>query len=214
MREPARSGCISLKAEESRIAGYNASVPDDAPITQLLRAWSDGDETALDALVPLIESELRHMARVYMARERRDHTLQASALVNEAFVRLVDAQGIRWQDRAHFLSIAARLMRRVLVDHARARGFQKRGAGRANASLDEAVLISRTPDVDVLDLDRALEALARLDERKARVIDMRFFAGMTVQETADALQVSADTVKRDWQFAKLWLLRHVEGHRQ
>ncbi len=194
------------------MGGYNAPVPDAVPITQLLRAWSDGDETALEALVPLIEADLRRLARTYMARERRDHTLQASALVNEAFVRLVDAQGIRWQDRAHFLAIAARLMRRVLVDHARARGFQKRGAGRATATLDEAVLISRTPDVDVLDLDSALDALARVDERKARVIDMRFFAGMTVEETADALQISVDTVKRDWQFAKLWLLRHLEGH--
>jgi RNA polymerase sigma factor (TIGR02999 family) len=189
-------------------------VPDGAPISQLLRAWSEGDETALDTLVPLIESELRRLARGYMARERPDHTLQTTALVNEAFLRLVDARDVRWQDRAHFLSIAARLMRRVLVDHARTRGFKKRGAGYGKVPVDEAALVSRSPDVGLLDLDGALDALARVDDRKARVVELRFFAGMTVEETAAALQISPDTVKRDWHMAKLWLLRELGGDRR
>jgi len=184
-----------------------------APVTELLRAWGHGDEAALDALIPLVEAELRRLARHYMARERRDHTLQTTALVNEAFMRLVDARGVHWQDRAHFLGIAARLMRRVLVDHARTRGFQKRGGGAQKVSLDEGMMVSPSLDFNVLALDRALEALAVIDERKSRVIDMRFFGGMTVDETADALHVSPDTVKRDWRLAKLWLLRELEEHK-
>lgn len=182
-----------------------------APVTRLLRAWSEGDSAALDALLPLVEAELRRLARAYMARERREHTLQATALVNEAFVRLVDARGIQWQDRAHFMGIAARLMRRVLVDHARSRGYQKRGGGVHNVELDEAMAISPGFDCTVLDLDRALLALSAVDERKSRVIEMRFFGGMSVEETAAVLHVSADTVKRDWRLAKLWLLRELEG---
>ena len=131
-----------------------------APVTELLRAWGHGDEAALDALIPLVEAELRRLARHYMARERRDHTLQTTALVNEAFMRLVDARGVHWQDRAHFLGIAARLMRRVLVDHARTRGFQKRGGGAQKVSLDEGMMVSPSLDFNVLALDRALEALA------------------------------------------------------
>ena len=181
-------------------------------VTELLRAWGDGDEAALDSLIPLVDAELRRLARVYMARERRDHTLQTTALVNEAFMRLVDAQSVRWQDRAHFLGIAARLMRRVLVDHARTRGVQKRGGGAQKVSFDEGMLVSPSPDVNLIALDRALEALAAIDERKSRVIDMRFFGGMTVADTADALHVSPDTVKRDWRLAKLWLLRELEEH--
>ncbi len=184
-----------------------------APVTELLRAWGHGDEAALDALIPLVEAELRRLARHYMARERRDHTLQTTALVNEAFMRLVDARGVHWQDRAHFLGIAARLMRRVLVDHARTRGFQKRGGDAQKVSLDEGMMVSPSLDFNVLALDRALEALAVIDERKSRVIDMRFFGGMTVDETADALHVSPDTVKRDWRLAKLSLLRELEEHK-
>jgi RNA polymerase sigma factor (TIGR02999 family) len=187
-------------------------VPSPAQITGLLRAWSDGDDHAFEALVPLVEAELRRLANRYMARERRDHTLQATALVNEAFVRLIGAQDVRWQDRAHFLGIAARLMRRVLVDHARTRGFQKRGGGGRQVSLDDAMLVSPATTVDVLALDRALEALSAVDPRKSRVIEMRFFGGMTVEETADALHMSTDTVKRDWRLAKMWLLRELEGH--
>jgi RNA polymerase sigma-70 factor, ECF subfamily len=187
-------------------------MPGPGPITGLLRAWSDGDEGALDALVPFLEAELRRLARVHMARERRDHTLQATALVNEAFLRLAGAQHVRWQDRTHFLAIAARLMRRVLVDHARARAFQKRGGGQRKVSLEDALLTARAPTVDVLALDRALDALSAVDVRKSRVVEMRYFAGMTVEETADALRISTDTVKRDWQVAKLWLLRELGGH--
>lgn len=176
------------------------------PVTELLRAWGGGDEAALNELVPLVESELRRLARGYMARERAGHTLQTTALVNEAYLRLVDAQDIRWNDRAHFFGIAARLMRRVLVDHARQRAFQKRGGDMQPVSLDDAMFVSRAPDVELLDLDRALQALAAVDERKARVVEMRYFGGMTVEETADALAVSTETVKRDWRLAKLWLL--------
>lgn len=180
------------------------------PVTQLLRAWHDGDDTALDALIPLVEAELRRLARAHMARERRAHTLQTTALVNEAFVRLVDAREVRWQDRAHFLGIAARLMRRVLVDHARARGYQKRGGGAQKVVLDEAMVVAPAVDFTVLDVDRALLALAAVDERKSRVVEMRFFGGMSVEETAEVLHVSPDTVKRDWRLAKLWLLRELQ----
>jgi RNA polymerase sigma-70 factor (ECF subfamily) len=178
-----------------------------AQVTDLLHAWGEGDETALHQLVPLVESELRRLAGAYMARERPGHTLQPTALVNEAFLRLVDAQGVRWHGRAHFFGIAARLMRRVLVDHARARGFQKRGGGAQTVPLETTILVSRAPDIALLDLDDALDALAEVDERKAKVVEMRFFGGMTVEETAGALGVSGDTVKRDWRLAKLWLLK-------
>ena len=180
-------------------------------VTQLLRAWSDGDERALERLLPLIEAELRRLARAYMIRERRGHTLQTTALVNEAFVRLVDARRVSWQNRAHFLGISARLMRRVLVDHARARGYQKRGGGVQKLSLDEAMAVSPAPDINLLALDRALEALTTVAERKSRVVELRFFGGLSVEETAEVLHVSPDTVKRDWRLAKLWLLRQLEG---
>ena len=181
--------------------------------TGLLRAWSQGDQGALEALVPLVEAELRRLARIYMARERRGHTLQATALVNEAFLRLAGARRVRCEDRAHFLGIAARLMRQVLVDHARSRGYQKRGAGAQRVSLDEAFLASPGPSLDVVALDRALDALAAVDERKSRVVELRFFGGLSVEETADVLHLSNDTIKRDWRLAKLWLLRELEGRR-
>ena len=183
-------------------------------VTQLLRAWGDGDEGALERLVPLVEAELRRLARGYMRRERRSHTLQTTALVNEAFLRLTDARSVRWQDRAHFLGISARLMRRVLVDHARARGYRKRGGGTQRVTLDEGLAIAPEPALDLVSLDRALEALAAVDVRKSRMIDLRFFGGLSVEETAEVLQVSLDTVKRDWRLAKLWLLRELEGKGQ
>jgi RNA polymerase sigma factor (TIGR02999 family) len=182
-----------------------------APITYLLRAWSNGDDAALAALVPLVDSELRRLAAGYMGRERPGHTLQATALVNETFLRLLDAQGIAWQDRNHFLGIAARLMRRVLVDHARTRARQKRGGEHQMVPLDESIAAAPRLDFNLQALDRALAALALVDERKARVIEMRFFGGLTVDETASALHVSGDTVKRDWRLAKIWLLRHLDG---
>jgi RNA polymerase sigma-70 factor (ECF subfamily) len=182
-------------------------------VTELLRAWSDGQDGALDQLLPLVEAELRRLARGYMSRERRGHTLQVTALVNEALLRLTDARHLRWQDRAHFLGIAARLMRRVLVDHARARGYRKRGGDAQRVTLTDALVVSPEPDLDLVALDRALNALAAVDERKSRVIDLRFFGGLSVEETADVLHVSPDTVKRDWRLAKLWLLRELEGTR-
>jgi RNA polymerase sigma factor (TIGR02999 family) len=185
--------------------------PDRHTVTSLLRAWSDGDVVALDALVPTVEAELRRLARIYMSRERKEHTLQPTALVNEVFLKLVDAKNIRWQDRAHFFGISARLMRRVLVDHARARGYQKRGGGAHRVTLDGHDIAAPDNQVDLLALDRALDGLAAVDERKCRVVEMRFFAGLSVEETAAALDVSTDTVKRDWRIAKLWLLKFLEG---
>ena len=190
------------------------AIPLPGDVTELLRAWSDGDDGALERLLPLMEAELRRLARGYMGRERRGHTLQTTALVNEAFVRLTDARQVRWQDRAHFLALSARLMRRVLVDHARSRGYRKRGGGAERVTLDEELVASPEPPVDVLALDRALEALAAVDARKSRVIELRFFGGLSVEETADVLHVSPDTVKRDWRLAKLWLLRELEGERR
>jgi RNA polymerase sigma-70 factor, ECF subfamily len=180
-------------------------------VTELLRAWADGDDGALERLTPLVETELRRLARAYMRRERRGHTLQTTALVNEAFLRLTDARRVRFQDRAHFLGISARLMRRVLVDHARTRGYQKRGGGAQRVTLDEG--LAQTPELalDVVALDRALSALADVDARKSRMVELRFFGGLSVEETAEVLGVSPDTVKRDWRLAKLWLLRELEG---
>ena len=180
-------------------------------VTHLLRAWSDGDQQALENLVPLVDAELRRLARAYMYRERRDHTLQPTALINEAFIRLAGAQNIRWQDRAHFFGICARLMRRVLVDYARARGFQKRGARAEKVSLQDVSIPVPELPVDIVALDLALEALAIKDERKSRVVELRFFAGLSTEETAEVLRVSPDTVKRDWRMAKLWLLRQLEA---
>jgi RNA polymerase sigma factor (TIGR02999 family) len=183
-------------------------------VTELLRAWSDGNDRALEQLVPLVEAELRRLARGYMGRERRGHTLQATALVNEAFIRLTDARRVRWQDRAHFVGISARLMRRVLVDHARSRGYRKRGGGARQVTLDEGLVVSPEPAIDLVALDRALETLGTVDARKSQVIELRFFGGLSVEETAEVLHVSTDTVKRDWRLAKLWLLREFEGARQ
>lgn len=188
-------------------------------ITGLLQAWSRGDAGAFDALVPLVEAELHRLARAYMARERPGHTLQATALVNEAIVRLSGTEGaegtagIEWQDRNHFLGIAARLMRRVLIDHARRHAVQKRGGGSRRVSVDASDVAVAPLDVDLLALDLALDRLAAIDARKAQVVEMRYFGGMTIQETAAALRVSIDTVKRDWQVARLWLLRHLERRR-
>jgi RNA polymerase sigma factor (TIGR02999 family) len=185
--------------------------PASGEVTVLLRAWSDGNDAALEQLLPIVEAELRRLARIYMAKERRGHTLQTTALVNEAFVRLVDAKGFRWQDRSHFLGISARLMRRVLVDHARARGYQKRGGGAQRVTLTDALLVTPESSLHLVDVDRALEALAAVDARKAKVVELRFFGGLSVEETADVLHVSNDTIKRDWRLAKLWLLRKLES---
>jgi RNA polymerase sigma-70 factor (ECF subfamily) len=193
------------------VKGGDVATARPRAVTELLRAWSDGDAGALDRLIPLVDAELRRVARVRMSRERRDHTLQTTALVNEAFLRLVDARSVRWHDRAHFLGIAARLMRRVLVDYARSRGYQKRGGDVQRVNLTEAVAVTPPLSVDLIALDRALERLSAVDDRKARVIELRFFGGLTVEQAAEALGVSTDTIKRDWRLAKLWLLRELQG---
>jgi RNA polymerase sigma factor (TIGR02999 family) len=185
--------------------------PSPRTVTELLRAWGNGDDGALAQLTPLMEVELRRLARQYMAHERRGHTLQTTALVNELFLRLTGARRVQWQDRAHFLGISARLMRRVLVDHARARGYRKRGGDAQRVTLNENLAASPELSLNVVALDRALEALAAVDARKSRVIELRFFGGLSVEETAEVLEVSPDTVKRDWRLAKLWLLRELEG---
>ncbi len=185
--------------------------PTPPDVTRLLRAWSDGDEAALTQLVPLVEAELRRLARACMGRERKGHTLQPTELVNEAFLRLVGARQVRWQDRAHFMGIAARLMRQVLVDHARSRGYQKRGGGAERVSLDDAKLEAPTPALDFVELDRALKTFATVDARRSQIVELRFFGGLTLEETAEVVHVSVETVKRDWRLAKLWLLRELNG---
>jgi RNA polymerase sigma factor (TIGR02999 family) len=182
----------------------------NADVTALLLAWGDGDREAFDRLIPLVHGELRRIARRHMAGERAGHSLQATALVNEAYMRLIDVQRVRWQNRAHFFAMSARLMRRVLVDLARAKGYQKRGGGAVKISLDEGMLPDG-PEHHLVALDDALEALAQVDERKSQVVEMRFFGGLTVEETAEALDVSPETVMRDWKMARAWLLRELRG---
>jgi len=179
-------------------------------VTELLVAWGRGDESALQRLMPLVYAELRRLARRQMSRERENHTLQTTALVNEAYLRLIDLSRVRWQDRAHFFAMSARLMRRILVDHARSRRYLKRGGAEQRVSFDEALVVSREPSADLVALDDALGALAGVDARKAQVVEMRFFGGLTVEETAEALHVSTETVMRDWRLAKVWLLRELD----
>jgi RNA polymerase sigma factor (TIGR02999 family) len=176
--------------------------------TDLLLAWERGDAGALDRLMPLVHAELRGLARRYLAHERPGQTLQATALVHEAYLRLVDIKQVRWQNRAQFFGLAARVMRHLLVDAARARGNEKRGGGR-KVSLDEACAVSADNDPTVVALDAALQALEQAHPRKARVVEMRFFGGLSQEEIAAALEISVDTVGRDWRFAKLWLLREL-----
>src|SRR5437867_8073039 len=173
-------------------------------VTQLLRAWRQGDAAALDRLVPVVYQKLRRLARHYMAGQRPSHTLQATALVNEAYMRLVDCEQVKWKDRAHFFAISARMMRRVLVEFARARQYQKRGAGARKTSLDEGVIASPQRGQDLVALDDALQALAEEYPRQAQVVELRFFGGLNVEETAE-VHVSGITVMRDWQLAKVWL---------
>jgi len=178
-------------------------------VTTLLLKWSDGDDDAMQELVPLVYDELRRLARRQMSREREDHVLQATALVNEAFLRLVDVHQIQWRNRTHFFAMAARLMRRVLVEHARARAFLKRGGGAPHVTFDENVITPQSRLSDLVALDDALQALNAVHERKARVVELRHFGGLSVEETAEVLDVSAETVMRDWKFAKNWLLREL-----
>jgi RNA polymerase sigma factor (TIGR02999 family) len=181
-------------------------------VTALLCAWREGNRAALDRLIPLVHGDLHRRARHYMRRERPQHTLSPTALVNEAYLRLVDARRVNWRDRAHFLAVAAREMRRVLVEAGRARRSLKRGGGIHPVTFDEAI-VGAAVEPDVTVLDEALVALAAEDARKAQVIELRFFGGLTTEETAEVLGVSSDTVMRDWQIAKLWLLRQLKKDR-
>jgi RNA polymerase sigma factor (TIGR02999 family) len=183
--------------------------PSAHEITQLLKAWSGGDQDALEKLTPLVYAELRRLAHRYMAQEQPDHTLQTTALVHEAYLRLVDIREVTWQDRAHFLAVCARLMRRVLTDFARSRGYLKRGGDSPHVVLEEALVVSREPPADLIALDDSLNALAAFDPRKSQVVELRFFGGLSVEETAEVLKVSPETVKRDWKLAKVWLLEEM-----
>ena len=182
--------------------------PED--VSGLLRAWSDGDEHALNALTPIVYKELHRLAGRYLRREQSGHSLQTTALVNEAYLRLVDYKRMQWQNRAHFFAVSAQLMRRILVDHARRHNL-KRGAGVAHMSLDEASTIGSGRGADLVALDDAMNDLARLDARKAKVVEMRFFGGLSVEETAEVLKVSTVTVMRDWSTAKAWLYRELKA---
>jgi len=184
---------------------------DGSPIevTQLLVAWSNGDQGARDQLMPVVYHELHRLAHQYMKRESPAHTLQTSALVNEAFLKLVDQRDVQWQSRAHFFGIAAQMMRRVLVDYARQRHYAKRGGGAAQVSLDEALIVSDERSAEVVALDEALLQLATFDSRQAHIIELRFFGGLSIEETAEVLSVSPGTVMRDWTLAKAWLRREL-----
>src|SRR5208282_522380 len=186
----------------------------DAPppeITQLLHAWRGGDHLALERLTPVVYQELHRMARRYMSREREGHTLQTTALIHEVYLRLVKVKDVQWQDRAHFFAISAQLMRRILVDFARSHTYQKRGGGAQQVPLNEAFVMSPEPSVDVVALDEALARLGETDARKSKVVELRFFGGMTVEETAEVLGISPETVMRDWSVARAWLLRKLDG---
>jgi RNA polymerase sigma-70 factor (ECF subfamily) len=179
-------------------------------VSGLLRAWSDGDRDALDRLTPIVYAELHRLAKRYMKRERPGHSLQATALVNEAYMRLVDYKGMHWQNRAHFFAVSAQLMRRILVEHARRHNL-KRGGNVPHVALDDAAIIGGDRDADLVLLDEAMNTLAQFDARKAQVVEMRFFGGLSVDETAEVLKVSPVTVMRDWSTAKAWLYRELAG---
>jgi len=185
--------------------------PSPAEVTKCLLAWSNGDQSALDRLIPLVHAELYRLAKRCMGKEHSGHTLQTTALVNEAYVRLIDARHVKWQDRAHFIAISARLMRRILVDHARSSNYVKRGGEAQRITLEQAAVYSEERAPDLVRLDDALTALAETDLRKGQVVELRFFGGLSVEETAEVLRVSADTVGRDWRLAKAWLLRELSS---
>lgn len=178
-------------------------------VTQLLRAWGEGDTQALEQLTPLVYRELHRRAHWHMARENAGHTLQATALVNEIYIRMVDLQGVSWRDRAHFFAVSSRLIRQILIDAARSKHAQKRGGQSPHVAIDEALLVSEEPRADVVGLDDALRALAAIDPRKSQVVELRFFGGLDIEEAAEVLGVSPETVKRDWKLAKAWLRREL-----
>ena len=181
-------------------------------VTQLLRAWSEGDQLALEKLTPLVYQELHRRAHRQMAQERPGQILQTTAIVNEIYVQLIDLRGVSWRDRAHFFALSSRLIRHVLIDAARSKGSLKRGAGSPHVALDENLLVSAEPLADVVALDEALTALDAVDQRKSQVVELRFFGGLSIEETAEVLKVSPETVKRDWKLAKAWLRRELRHY--
>jgi RNA polymerase sigma factor (TIGR02999 family) len=183
-------------------------------VTQLLRSWTQGDARALDQLIPLVYDELHRAASSSMSREAQGHTLQATALIHEVYLRLVDMRAVNCNDRAHFLAICAQMMRRILTDWARKRRFQKRGGGARRVAFDEALTVAGEPEIDLVALDDALSGLAAFDPRKGQVVELRFYGGLTAEETASVLKTSVETVARDWRLAKLWLLREMSGKEQ
>ena len=189
--------------------------PSKAGVTQLLKAWSEGDDVALEQLTPVVENELRRIAHRCMVREKPGHILQSAALVNEVYIRLVDIQAVNWQDRTHFFAMCSRLMRRILTDYARSRNYQKRGGGAVHfsleESLDEGLLVTAEKQADIMALDEALTQFALHYPRQSQVVELRFFGGLEVEEVAEALKISGVTVRRDWKFAKAWLLRAISG---
>ena len=189
------------------------SEPLDQDVTHLLIQWSKGDSAALDALVPLVYDELRRQAQLYLNREKPGHTLSSTALVHEAYLRLVKQKGVAWQNRAHFFGVAARMMRRILVDHARRNGYAKRGGGAMTLSLDETMTPAPEREINLVALDDALNTLAKLDERQSRMVELRYFGGLSIEETSEVLGVSAPTVKREWASARAWLYREINGPR-
>jgi len=190
--------------------GQEAASSAQHEVTRLLRAWSAGDQSALQQLIPLVYQELHRLAHRYMAGERPGQTLQTTALVHEVYLRLIDVKSVDWQDRAHFYGLCARMMRHILVDFARSRSYQKRGGGAAHVQLEEALTVSADHGSELLEVDDALQRLSAVDSRKSQVVEMRFFGGLTVEETAVALKVSPETVMRDWRLAKAWLTRELE----
>jgi RNA polymerase sigma-70 factor, ECF subfamily len=190
--------------------GFMASSP-TRDVTGLLQAWGSGDDEALQRLVPLVYDQLRVAARRYMARERPGHTLQTTALIHETYLRLMGVRHVKWQDRAHFLAVCAQLMRRILIEFARSRGYQKRGGAALRVTFDDAVLAAANRDFDFMALDDALNRLATMDARKGEIVELRFFGGLSVKETAEVMRISVDTVMRDWKLAKVWLLRELRG---
>jgi RNA polymerase sigma factor (TIGR02999 family) len=185
--------------------------PSTHEVTQLLLDWSDGDQAAFDALMPLVYDELRQIAHRYLSRERPGHTLQTTALVNEAYLRLVDQKRVHWQNRAHFFAVSAQAMRRILIDYARKQRYAKRGGGAPKISLEEAAVMSQERAADLVALDEALTTLASIDPQQSRVVELRFFGGLTIEETAEVLRLSVDRVKREWATAKAWLSREMSN---
>ena len=190
------------------------TTPAPQDVTRLLIAWGNGDQAAFDELLPLVHQELHRLAHRHLGRERGGHALQTTALVHEAYLRLIDQKEVQWQNRAHFFAVAATLMRRILVDHARARQYQKRGGGAQQVTFDEALEVSDERAAEVVALDEALTALAEFDERKSRMVELRFFGGLSIEETAEVLGVSPGTVMRDWTLAKTWLQRQINKRGQ